>query len=368
MPSTVNGIGTTYYGRANLHVRMGVCEHCKRAVELRSYETRLWFVVFFIPIIPLGRRQILDQCPACTRHRAVAIGDWERTREAAIQEAGRKLAEDPRDPRAAIELHGALVAFQRAEEAARLAAVMAAEFAENADIQCYLGGWHEEERRTAEADACFEKALASAPENRAFRRAVAIGCIRKGDLARARELVSFMEAAEPEREPVVLLLLADAYAARREHADALQFYRLALGAAPALAADKRFRKEVAAAEKAMGGAETILPKAPRRLGRRLALAAVPAAALVAAVVWNTYVSSHQTLHVVNGLLRQMRVSIDRGGEIGVPAKGRVAVTVGEGRHRAVVNWGEDQPAFPESKVPTAACVWEREFELANSLA
>jgi len=354
MPSTVNGIGTTYYGKKNLHTRTGVCEHCKRPVELRSYETRLWFVVFFIPAIPLGRYQILDQCPACAWHRAARIGEWERTRERAIQEAGERLAEDPRNPQAAMELHGALVGFQRVDEAARLAEVMGAEFAENAGVQFCLGGWHEEEKRPAEADACFERALALEPENRSFRSAVAIGWIRKGELAPARELLSFMETTEQEREPAILRLLADAYEARHEHGDALHFYQLAMGAAPGLAQDERFRKQVAVAEKALGGPETILPKAPRRLGRRLVLAAVPVGALAIAIIWNYYAASHQKLHIVNGLRVGVTVSVDGGGGIGVGAKSHTMATVGEGRHRAVIGkeHGDEESVA---------------FEVANSL-
>src|SRR5262245_41489348 len=71
MPTRVNGIGTGYYGKSNLQTFEAVCEHCHRTTKLRNYETRLWFSIFFIPVIPLARKQILSQCPICTWHRAV---------------------------------------------------------------------------------------------------------------------------------------------------------------------------------------------------------------------------------------------------------------------------------------------------------
>src|SRR6266478_589740 len=71
MPTTYNGIGTHYYGKKNITKRPGPCPHCNRAVELTSYDTRLWFVIFFIPVFPLGRKRLLAYCPACTRHYAV---------------------------------------------------------------------------------------------------------------------------------------------------------------------------------------------------------------------------------------------------------------------------------------------------------
>ena len=48
MPSTVNGIGTHYYGKKNRSVRQGVCNACHRQVQLESYDTRLFFVFVFI--------------------------------------------------------------------------------------------------------------------------------------------------------------------------------------------------------------------------------------------------------------------------------------------------------------------------------
>src|SRR6185503_4471094 len=67
MPTTYNGIGLHYYGKKNVQKRSAPCPHCGNAVELISYDTRLWFVVVFIPVIPLKRKRIVDYCPACTR-------------------------------------------------------------------------------------------------------------------------------------------------------------------------------------------------------------------------------------------------------------------------------------------------------------
>ena len=61
MPTTINGIGTRYFGRRNPSTRSDVCRHCDRLAVLDSYDTRLWFVIAFIPIIPLGRKRIHRQ-------------------------------------------------------------------------------------------------------------------------------------------------------------------------------------------------------------------------------------------------------------------------------------------------------------------
>src|SRR5256885_16592503 len=77
MPQTVNGIGTHYWGKKNVSSYQGQCRSCKHIASLTSYDTRLYVVVLFIPIIPLGRKRIIDQCGRCTRHYAIAHKEWQ---------------------------------------------------------------------------------------------------------------------------------------------------------------------------------------------------------------------------------------------------------------------------------------------------
>jgi zinc-ribbon family len=117
MPTRVNGIGTGYYGKSNLQAFDGVCEHCHRTTKLQNYETRLWFSVFFIPVIPLARKQILNQCPICTWHRAVPFAEWQRVRDSAVGDSAAKWDENRDDPDAALEMHSTLVAFHKRADA-----------------------------------------------------------------------------------------------------------------------------------------------------------------------------------------------------------------------------------------------------------
>jgi len=129
MPSTINGIGTHYYGQSNVQSRPGLCEFCHQPVELRSYDTRLWFVILFIPIIPLGRKRILDYCPKCTRHRMLALREWDQLKAERLREATELMKNQPDNAEAARKLHGGLIAFGQMAEADKLAAVMRQRFA-----------------------------------------------------------------------------------------------------------------------------------------------------------------------------------------------------------------------------------------------
>ena len=75
MPSTVNGIGTGYWGKKNRHSYQGQCRGCNRQTTLTCYDTTYCFVVLFLPVIPLGKKRILDYCAACSRH--YATRNWD---------------------------------------------------------------------------------------------------------------------------------------------------------------------------------------------------------------------------------------------------------------------------------------------------
>src|SRR5215468_4500572 len=97
MPTVINGIGTWYYGKRRIYRRRGVCGFCNRLGELDSYDTTLYVVVFFMPLVPLGQKRILDACPSCRRHRVLPLKTWEASKAADIDRLLEKLKENPDD-------------------------------------------------------------------------------------------------------------------------------------------------------------------------------------------------------------------------------------------------------------------------------
>lgn len=59
--STFNGIGTTIYGRAKRHKLIGADRlAAEQAGYLpASYQVIKWFVLFFLPVVPLGTYRVL---------------------------------------------------------------------------------------------------------------------------------------------------------------------------------------------------------------------------------------------------------------------------------------------------------------------
>ncbi len=225
MPGTINGIGTHYYGKKNIERLRAACEHCGRFGELLSYDARLWVVVLFIPIIPLGKKRIVDYCPHCTRHYPMALREWDHMKQESIAEGMSAMRANPDDPEAAMELHASLARFEKLNEALDLARIMETRFNDNAKVQLHLGSWYESQGKDEAADVRFLRALEIDPENPVARRAVAISCIENGELARARELLSCMEKPGPHQDPSPLFLLAAGYQNQGQHENALAVFQ-----------------------------------------------------------------------------------------------------------------------------------------------
>src|SRR5258708_1821460 len=127
MPITYNGIGTHYYGHRNSERRTAACHSCGRPVQLESYDTRLWFVVIFIPVIPLGRKRIIDQCPVCKRHFVADADTWETQKQLNVSGAMEEYLADP-TPERAMAAHQMLLNFHQATQAADFRSEIAEKF------------------------------------------------------------------------------------------------------------------------------------------------------------------------------------------------------------------------------------------------
>jgi tetratricopeptide (TPR) repeat protein len=356
MPTTYNGIGTHYYGKKNQEARHATCQQCGCAAVLTSYDTRLWFVIFFIPVIPLGRKRIINQCPACTRHYVSDLRKWDTTKQLEISGALDKFRSNP-TPEAAIEAHQALVTFHQTAEAAEFRQAMRTKFPENAKVHAYLGAVLEHLGQPGESAEAFAKALALRPDMPEARVGMAKNHIRAKRFAEARGLLDFLEKPGANQlyslEPLETLALALQKDGR--HEEALQLFSTILEALPALGQHTGFRKNVEKSEKALRRQNSILPArkfswkrligvdptatrlaGPQVTWRGLAwVGAIAALVLLGCIVRNEYVRRHRTLHVVNALSQPATVEVRGVGRVQV-RHGTAKLTLREGRHHASI--------------------------------
>ena len=357
MPATYNGIGTHYYGEKNVERRPGVCQHCGRAVELRSYDTRLWFVIIFVPLIPLGRKRIIDYCPSCRRHYVIESHKWETAKQLEISGALEKFRSNP-TPEAGMEAHQQLLNFHQTAQAAEFRQLLKEKYADHAKLQAYLGDALAHLGKPDEATPFYERALELRPDLPQARVGLARGYLRANRLDDARKLLDFLEKPGAAQlyslEP--LERLANAYQAAGRHAEALELFGKLREALPNIAEIKSFRNRVKKSEKAIGSKTSSLPKlkfswrrwlrrergaAPTFAGRRLTwrslvvVGVIALLVLVGMVIGNEFTRRHRTLHIVSSFKGPATVTLRGMNPIKV-YRGIKDLTLPEGRYHATI--------------------------------
>jgi hypothetical protein len=112
MPTVINGIGTWYYGKRRIHTIKATCEFCGNNADLVSYDTTLFFVVFFVPIVPLGQKRILQQCSVCQQHRVLSLSKWQAAKEQDAADLMERLRQDPENRDTILRAIGYSLAYQ----------------------------------------------------------------------------------------------------------------------------------------------------------------------------------------------------------------------------------------------------------------
>ena len=69
-----------YYKHDSVH-HFDICEDCGHAGHLHSYSAVHFFHIYWIPLIPIGRKRVLDHCPVCDAAREVALQQWQHLRD-----------------------------------------------------------------------------------------------------------------------------------------------------------------------------------------------------------------------------------------------------------------------------------------------
>jgi tetratricopeptide (TPR) repeat protein len=380
MPITYNGIGTRYHGHSESENRVAACHSCGRSVSLQSYDTRLWFVILYIPIIPLGRKRIVDECPVCRRHYAVDADEWETRKQLNVSGAMDTYLANP-TPEHAMEAHQQMMNFHQTTEAAEFRRQITEKFAQNAKLQAYLGDSLSGKGQGMDATAYYQRALDLRPDLPEARVGVARDHLRYGRLAEARALLDFLEKPGAGQlyslEP--LELLANAYMNAGKREDALALFRCLVSELPAIGQISRFRKKVEACEKALGRKSSLLPKRqfswknmfgggqPKQPGsfritwRGLAITGSAAAIIFGAILLqNVYRSHHRALYVVNGFKTPATVEVRGVGTIRVAANAE-KLDLPEGLHHATITG----PIKEELDFEVRSAFWDRLS--ANSL-
>lgn len=346
MPSTVNGSGTRYIGKSGRSSRPGRCHACGLQTRLDSFDTRLYVVFLHIPIIPLGKKRIVDLCSVCTSHSAHNLHEWETRKHLAISGAFADFQAHP-DLAHAIAVHTALLAFREIARADEFRVEMESRFNGSLDMYLYFATTDAAEGRMDASDAAVWRAYELRQDIPEVQIALG-GVLRRAKrLTEAREMLDvLMQPGAGRHYPLTeLRLLGKAFAAGGSHTEALELYAQILKESPAAANERDFRRDVRVSEKAAQAGTSILPERDRslkalladKLNRAIAVAGLTALLIAAGLIaWNGYIRTHRTVYILNGSVVPIQVSVDGSKPVQISGGNRSPVTLAEGRHTAVV--------------------------------
>lgn len=188
MPTVHNGIGTWYYGKQRIHTIKGSCPFCGQFTELRSYDTTLFFVVFMVPLIPLSRKRIFEQCAVCSQHRLMPLKQWEEAKLARGAEVLEKLRNNPNDSETIVKALVFAQAYQDEELFDQLVAPLAKDHPGDVAIQTQLGNGYAYFAHWPQAEQAYRTAMAS-EDSEALRELLAWTLLKQGRPQEARPLL-----------------------------------------------------------------------------------------------------------------------------------------------------------------------------------
>jgi len=252
----VNGIGTWYYGKKNLQTHLGNCEFCKHSGELQSYDTTLYAVFVMIPLIPLGKKRILDQCPKCKKHRVMSLKEWEEKKKNSIKSAVESFRSNPKNPEKVKDLIATAYSFQDKETFLQLTNDIKINHRENAEVLALLGSAYAYFNLFKEAEESYRMSL-NLNDDPKTREYLATALI---DQSRPNEAQSYLKHILDRRliEKIGLIfLLIEGYQVNGMHNAALEILNQCVGAFPDVLKNKQFKKYKKISEKNLGSTRKI---------------------------------------------------------------------------------------------------------------
>ncbi|HEY8182955.1 MAG TPA: tetratricopeptide repeat protein [Thermoanaerobaculia bacterium] len=263
MPHTINGIGTHYYGAGNRSARVDVCESCGRSTTLSSYDTREWICFVFIPVIPLRRYRILNDCSSCRRHHRIAADEFKQKLAQATAPLRDAMKRAPREPQNHIALIRTLIGWEMRADAQRELDAAVALFPQNAEVVLLAAQMAYSRGELEAARPLYERAYGIDPTNASA--VYGYGWILHKLNQHEQAIPILQRSISQEGNKLgALYLLGTSQMKLSRWNDALNSYQQLLGLEPAYAGDKNFLRLIRECKTRLGYQ---LTDAEKRAGR-----------------------------------------------------------------------------------------------------
>ncbi|MEO0588253.1 MAG: tetratricopeptide repeat protein, partial [Planctomycetota bacterium] len=199
------------FNRRNHTAIRATCEHCGKLGMLKSHDVTRYFSLYFIPLIPLGTKRIIHECPACKMAREMPITEWTRLQRDELFPAIEAIERSATNRDTAIQAIGAAVTLGSPDEIERIIDPLLEHHIADAEVMARLGAACSALCLDEESRAAFDASLQQKPDPQ-VRTAYAVELMhqRRPDLAEAQ--ITAANAESPDTTGGLLVLLARAYA------------------------------------------------------------------------------------------------------------------------------------------------------------
>jgi|GEM_PF-3951769 len=354
MPTVYNGIGTWYWGRSNVHHCADFCSFCGAYGHLKSYNTTTFFVFVFVPLIPLGRKRIMDQCPTCGRHHAIPFRKWEQDRQDQLLPAVSEYLDAPRDAEKATTAISLSAAFDDEDSLLAVATIAEESLGDHAEVQAALGQGYWRFGLTDGAIEAYERSLAINHDPLVGDR-LAIALMHQSKPSEAEAYLRHIIDESLEDRGAIIKLLLQSYQSVGDHESVMRLISDIEQPLPSLAKDPDVVKAGKYSSRRQGGGRPIrMPHLSepgvtdrdgdkwRELLPRLIGPLVAVLAIIGFVLASQNEAKNREVWVVNGLDRAYEVNI-ASQPINIPPNSSRKVKTGEGDLLVRVNNDSDLP-------------------------
>ncbi len=241
--------GVRNYGKQNAESRNDVCEMCGAFGKLQTFDTAKCFHIFWIPLIPTGRKRVIDACPNCKQQREMGLRQYNKTRAESVTNAIKAMQESPDDADAAISALQTFIGFGELDKFEASAGALADKHAGNADVQKQIAATYAYLGKSDDAMQYYGRAL-TIQDDPETREQLAVELLRDGRAADAEPHLAHVAGETGKDQIGVLYLLADAYAHQGAHDNSLRTLERIESINPLVQEDKEHLKLRKSYEKA----------------------------------------------------------------------------------------------------------------------
>jgi len=321
MPSTFNGIGTWYYGKKDLQSWAGHCEFCGYNGQLQSYTTTQFFVVCYIPIVSMGERRVINECPSCRKHYSLKRKQWEELKKDNIEREEQAWREDIYNKEKGLEVLRVVYEYRDEQVFQRLGNEIPAYFGNDVEVLGLLAEGYKYFGCNDQAERIYRRMLGIEDRND-IREELAANLILQLRPDEAQYFLEHILEQGIQDKLRSLFLLIQGYQAVGDHKRALELIDRICQAFPSLSNSKNLERYQKISQKNESSRKKIVSSNLKSLKRlkqtrdwRFLLPKLVGPALIVLlplfyIGYAHYIGQSREVFLVNGLNRAYNVEVD----------------------------------------------------------